>query len=73
VIGRRSVGITHPKLIEVIHPDFTDFGPVAEHFQQQDLAKVMVEVGLSGRVHDYSNPVLENIDIRSHIRALAGA
>jgi uncharacterized protein YbjT (DUF2867 family) len=38
VIGRRSVGITHPKLREVIHPDFTDFEPVAEHFHHQDLA-----------------------------------
>ena len=30
VINRRSCGITHPKLTEIIHPDFLDLTPVAD-------------------------------------------
>jgi len=30
VINRRSCGITHPKLTEILHPDFLDLTPVAD-------------------------------------------
>ena len=28
VVNRRSVGVTHPKLTEIIHKDFMDFSPI---------------------------------------------
>lgn len=37
VISRASTGITHDKLIEVIHSDFTDFSTIESHFQNQDI------------------------------------
>jgi len=30
VINRRPCGITHPKLTEILHPNFLDFSPVAD-------------------------------------------
>jgi putative NADH-flavin reductase len=29
VIGRRSCQVTHPKLTEILHPDFSDFSTLA--------------------------------------------
>lgn len=37
-IGRRKLGITHPKLNEVIHPDFADCSALAEALTGQDAA-----------------------------------
>src|SRR5580692_3832070 len=37
-IGRRKVGISHPKLIEVMHPDFADCSALAEVLSGQDAA-----------------------------------
>ncbi len=36
-ITRRSLGIQHDKLIEVIHDDFLNYSKVEEHFKQQDI------------------------------------
>jgi putative NADH-flavin reductase len=30
VINRKTCGITHPKLIEILHADFLDLSPVAD-------------------------------------------
>ena len=30
-IGRRATGVTHPKLVEVLHTDFLDLAPVESH------------------------------------------
>src|SRR6516164_10070642 len=38
VIGRRSVGISHPKLKEVLHKDFGDCSALAEPLSEQDAA-----------------------------------
>jgi uncharacterized protein YbjT (DUF2867 family) len=38
VIGRRKVGLEHPKLTEVLHPDFTNCSPLAEALTNQDAA-----------------------------------
>jgi uncharacterized protein YbjT (DUF2867 family) len=35
-IGRRSLGIPHPNLKEVLHPDFSDCTPLAEVLSDQD-------------------------------------
>ena len=37
-IGRRNVGISHPKLIEVLHPDFADCSALAQTLLGQDAA-----------------------------------
>ncbi len=37
-IVRRKSGITHPKLVEVIHENFLDFSSILEHFKNQDIA-----------------------------------
>ena len=35
-IGRRKLGISHPKLKEVLHRDFADCSPLAEELSGQD-------------------------------------
>jgi len=37
-IGRRQLGISHPKLKEVLHQDFNDCSPLAEPLASQDAA-----------------------------------
>eukprot|EP01080_Neovahlkampfia_damariscottae_P001761 gene1761-530_t len=37
-ITRRSVGIKHPKLTEVIHHNFKNFHPIEDVFENQDIA-----------------------------------
>jgi uncharacterized protein YbjT (DUF2867 family) len=37
-IGRRKLGISHPKLKEVLHPDFEDCSALAETLSGQDAA-----------------------------------
>ncbi len=36
IINRKSLGITHPKLKEIIHQDFHDLSPVEEHLAGYD-------------------------------------
>jgi uncharacterized protein YbjT (DUF2867 family) len=38
VIGRRKLGISHPKLKEVLHPDFADCSELAQPLSGQDAA-----------------------------------
>jgi uncharacterized protein YbjT (DUF2867 family) len=38
VIGRRKLGISHPKLKEVLHPDFADCSALAQPLSGQDAA-----------------------------------
>jgi len=37
-IGRRRTGVEDPKLTEILHRDFTDYGPIASHFDHCDAA-----------------------------------
>ena len=37
-VGRRTIGIDHPNLREVVHQDFLDFAAVGEALQDHDLA-----------------------------------
>ena len=37
-IGRRKLGISHPKLKEVLHPDFAECSALAETLSSQDAA-----------------------------------
>lgn len=43
-IVRRKSGITHPKLIEVIHDNFINFDNIISHFQNQDICFYCVGV-----------------------------
>ncbi len=36
VVGRRSCGVQHPKLTEIVHGDFFDFSPVAQQLKGYD-------------------------------------
>jgi uncharacterized protein YbjT (DUF2867 family) len=38
IVGRRNVGISHPKLNEILHRDFTDCSALAEALSGQDAA-----------------------------------
>ena len=38
VIGRKKLGISHPKLKEVLHQDFTDCSALAQPLTGQDAA-----------------------------------
>lgn len=43
-ITRKPIGLSHPKLIQVIHTDFTDFMPIEAHFSEIDLCFYCVGV-----------------------------
>jgi nucleoside-diphosphate-sugar epimerase len=43
-IVRRKTGKLHPKLVEVIHEDFSDFSKVKEYFKNQDICFYCVGV-----------------------------
>ena len=43
-ITRKSLGIKHPKLVEVLHSDFLDFSNVQQAFQQQDVCYYCIGV-----------------------------
>ena len=50
-IGRRKLGISHPKLTEVLHQDFTDCSALAETLSGQDAAVFCLGV-YTGAVSD---------------------
>jgi uncharacterized protein YbjT (DUF2867 family) len=37
-IGRRNLGVSHPKLTEILHPDFADCSPLADPLTGHDAA-----------------------------------
>ena len=37
-IGRRTLGVSHPKLTEILHPDFADCSPLADALRGHDVA-----------------------------------
>ena len=56
VINRRTCGITHPKLKEVIHPDFSDFSllePELQGYQAAFLCMGVSSVGLKAERYRY--------------------
>ena len=50
-IGRKTLGISHPKLAEVVHRDFADCSPLAETLSGQDAAVYCLGV-YTGAVSD---------------------
>ncbi len=47
-ISRRSSGIAHPKLKELIHADFSDFSPLAEQLKGSDACYACMGVSSAG-------------------------
>jgi nucleoside-diphosphate-sugar epimerase len=43
-ITRKPIGISHPKLKEVLHQDFLDFSSIQQHLQNQDICFYCVGV-----------------------------
>ncbi|MEL6926156.1 MAG: NAD(P)H-binding protein [Bacteroidota bacterium] len=58
-IVRRASGQQHPKLVEVVHQDFTDYSNILPHFQQQDAACFCIGV-YTGQV---SNELFKKITL----------
>jgi uncharacterized protein YbjT (DUF2867 family) len=50
-IVRRPSGVSHAKLVEVVHQDFLDYRDIAAHFQNQDIAHFCIGV-YTGQVSD---------------------
>lgn len=51
-ISRRSLGITHPKLREMIHKDFSDFGPLTDQLRGYDACYACMGVSAAGMKED---------------------
>src|SRR5258708_20753474 len=60
-IGRRKLGIAHPKLEEVVHRDFADCSALAEPLSGQDAPAYCI-AAYTGAVPD---PVLPTITLTS--------
>ena len=43
-ISRKPCGVEHPKLVEVLHPDFSDLSGLEQHFTNQDAAYYCIGV-----------------------------
>jgi len=52
VIGRRSCGVTHPKLKEIIHTDFFDISPVKEQLKNYNACFFCLGVTSLGKKED---------------------
>jgi NAD dependent epimerase/dehydratase family len=48
VIGRNNIGITHPKLKELIHKDFTDFNQIKDKLERYDACFFCLGVSAAG-------------------------
>lgn len=48
VVGRSSCGVTHPKLREIIHGDFYDFGAIEQEFADRDACFFCLGVSAAG-------------------------
>ena len=48
-IGRKKLGISHPKLTEVLHPDFADCSALAETLARQDAAVFALRTTTTGQ------------------------
>jgi hypothetical protein len=48
IIGRNPIGMSHPKLKELIHKDFSDFSPVAEQLAGYDACFFSLGISAAG-------------------------
>jgi uncharacterized protein YbjT (DUF2867 family) len=47
-LSRRSTGLTHPKLTELLHKDFSDFSPIADQLTGYDACYACMGVSAAG-------------------------
>ena len=52
VINRKSCGVVHPKLKEIIHRDFSDFSPIENELSGYNTAYLIMGVSSSGMSED---------------------
>ena len=52
VVGRSSVGMTHPKIQEILHHDFLDYAPVQSRFADRDACFFCLGVSAAGKSED---------------------
>src|SRR5450759_1641309 len=52
VINRKSCGITHPKLTEILHPDFYDISPIADQLKNYNACFFCLGVSSVGLKED---------------------
>ena len=48
VVGRRTSGISHPKVTEILHSDFFNFEPLRPHFADCDACFFCLGVSAAG-------------------------
>lgn len=48
VIGRNTVGMDHPKLIEILHADFSDFSPIRDRLGKYDACFFCLGISSAG-------------------------
>jgi N-acetyl-gamma-glutamylphosphate reductase len=66
-VGRRNLGISHPKLTEVLHPNFADCSALAKTLSGQDAAVFCL--GTYTGAGERENLVLENRDILAMVNS----
>jgi uncharacterized protein YbjT (DUF2867 family) len=52
VVGRSSVGMTHPKLREILHQDFLDYSTIQQQFADRDACFFCLGVTSAGKSED---------------------
>jgi uncharacterized protein YbjT (DUF2867 family) len=76
VVGRRSCGVRHPKLEEVLHPDFFDFSALRDRFAGLDACFFCLGTTSAGKTEaDYTRQTydLTLAAAREIVRASSGA
>lgn len=64
IINRRSLGFTHPKLTEIIHPNFLDFTDLEEEFKGYDACFHCMGISSVGVDHEYYKVVTHDMTIQ---------
>ena len=72
VVGRTPCGVTHPKVTEVLHRDFTDFSALTERFRQVDACFFCLGVSSAGMTEAAYSAITYDVTIAA-ARALVAA
>lgn len=72
VVGRSPCGVTHAKVTEVLHRDFTDFSPLADRFRAIDACFFCLGVSSAGMTESAYSAITFDVTIAA-ARALVAA
>ncbi len=64
LINRRSLGFTHPKITEIIHPNFLDFSNLEEEFKDYDACFHCMGITSVGADHEYYKIVTHDMSLQ---------